>query len=200
MAQLEPLLEELRPQPVIFSSDLPALNQDQILPRTQQVKQLLQKFNRNNRVCFVSCMGGMGKTVFALQAAATWNKRGGRAFFISFPGDIVELFTQSIAFSLTSQLQSQVFDRNPSEREICRRILNLLDTLTEDDLLIIDDLYAEQKTLPQLLGEDLDQEWKRDLFRQLCRKKCRILITTRYNPRDLMGYSSYELLPLKEKS
>lgn len=198
MAELEPLLEKLRPQPAIFSGDLPALNQDQLLPRTQQVKQLLQKFNRNNRVCFVSCMGGMGKTVFALQAAATWNKRGGRAFFISFPGDIVELFTQSIAFSLTSQLQSQVFDQNPSEREICRRILNLLDTLTEDDLLIIDDLYAEQKTLPQLLGEDLDQEWKRDLFRQLCRKKCRILITTRYRPQDLTQYSSYELLPLEE--
>lgn len=199
MAQLEPLLEELRPQPVIFSSDLPALNQDQILPRTRQVQQLLQKFDRSNRICFVSCMGGMGKTVFALQAAAAWNQRGGRAFFISFPGDIVELFTQSMAFSLTSQLQSQVFDRNPSEQEICCRILNLLDTLTEDDLLIIDDLYAEQKTLPQLLGEDLDQAWKRDLFRQLCRKKCRILITTRYNPRDLMGYSSYELLPLKEE-
>ena len=198
MAQLEPLLEELRPQPVIFSSDLPALNQDQILPRTQQVKQLLQKFDRSNRICFVSCMGGMGKTVFALQAAAAWNQRGGRAFFISFPGDIVELFTQSMAFSLTSQLQSQVFDRNPSEQEICCRILNLLDTLTEDDLLIIDDLYAEQKTLPQLLGEDLDQAWKRDLFRQLCQKKCSILITTRYRPQDLTQYSSYELLPLEE--
>ena len=199
LAQLEPLLEELRPQPVIFSSDLPALNQDQILPRTQQVQQLLQKFDRGNRICFVFCMGGMGKTVFALQTAAAWNKRGGRAFFISFPGDIVELFTQSMAFSLTSQLQSQVFDRNPAEQEICSRILNLLDTLTEDDLLIIDDLYAEQKTLPQLLGKDLDQAWKRDLFRQMCRKKCYILITTRYNLRDLTGYSSYELPPLEEK-
>ena len=198
MAQLEPLVQKLCPQPTVFSSALPALNQDQMVPRPEQVRQLLKKIDRGNHVCFVFCIGGMGKTVFALQAAAAWNKRGGRAFFVSFPGSMVELFTRSLAFSLTSQLQSQVFDRNPSEQELCCRVLNLLDTLTEDDLLIIDDLYAEQKTLPQLVGQELEPAWKRDLFPQLCQKKCSILITTRYRPQDLTQYSSYELLPLEE--
>lgn len=197
MAGLEPLLEKLRPQSVIFSDDLPALNQDQILPRTQQVRQLLQKFDRSNRVCFVSCMGGMGKTVFELQAAAAWKKQGGRAFFVSFPGSISELFTESFALSLTPQRQSEVFYGHPSDREICRRILELLDCLTENDLLIIDDLYADGKTLSQLLESDLDERWKRELFPQLCQKKCCVLISTRYNTKDL--FPTYELPPLDKE-
>lgn len=197
MAELEPLLEKLRPQPAIFSGDLPALNQDQILPRTQQVRQLLQKFDRSNRVCFVSCMGGMGKTVFELQAAAAWKKQGGRAFFVSFPGSISELFTKSFALSLTPQRQSEVFYGHPSDREICRRILELLDCLTENDLLIIDDLYADGKTILQLLESDLDEKWKSELFHQLCQKKCCILISTRYNTKDL--FPTYELPPLDKE-
>lgn len=197
MAELEPLLEKLRPQPAIFSGDLPALNQDQLLPRTQQVRQLLQKFDCS-RVCFVSCMGGMGKTVFELQAADAWKKRGGRAFFVSFPGSIPELFTKSFALSLTPQRQSEVLYGHPSDQEICRRILELLDCLTENDLLIIDDLYADGKTLSQLLESDLDEGWKRELFPQLCQKKCCILISTRYSIKDLTRYSFYELLPFDE--
>lgn len=197
MAELEPLLEKLRPQPAIFSGDLPALNQDQLLPRAQQVRQLLQKFD-HSRVCFVSCMGGMGKTVFELQAADAWKKRGGRAFFVSFPGSIPELFTKSFALSLTPQRQSEVLYGHPSDQEICRRILELLDCLTENDLLIIDDLYADGKTLSQLLESDLDEGWKRELFPRLCQKKCRILISTRYSIKDLTRYSFYELLPFDE--
>ena len=140
------------------------LERDAFVGRRGELEEIDRRF-REQKVVFLSGLGGMGKTELAVRYAQEFvQDQGRRAFQVLFSGDFRQTILNNVAPNVPG-----LDTRNMPENEIYRKTLEALNRCGPDALLILD---------------NADQAKLMDLRRDLSALKMRVLITTRQEEPD----------------
>lgn len=116
---------------------------------------------------YLSGLGGMGKTELAVRFAREYS--GGTVYFAHFS----ESFTKTITAMFSGVYPRLPNDQpQPSETERYNTVISLLEKCGEKDILIIDNMDANQSEWNDLMCDPA--------YKKLCSMKLRLLITTRF--------------------
>ena len=116
---------------------------------------------------YLSGLGGMGKTELAVRFAREYS--GGTVYFAHFS----ESFTKTITAMFSGVYPRLPADQpQPSDTEQYNTVISLLEKCGEKDILIIDNMDANQREWNELMRDPA--------YKKLCSMKLRLLITTRF--------------------
>ena len=116
---------------------------------------------------FLSGLGGMGKTELAVRFARGYS--GGTVYFAHFSTSFAKTITAMFS-GVYPRLPSD--QPQPSEDEQYNTVISLLETCGERDILVIDNMDADQTAWNELMRDPA--------YKKLCSMKLRLLITTRF--------------------
>ena len=140
------------------------LERDAFVGRRGELEEIDRRF-REQKVVFLTGLGGMGKTELAVRYAQEFvQDQGRRAFQVLFSGDFRQTILNHVAPNVPG-----LDTRNMPENEIYSKTLEALNRCGSDALLILDN--ADQANLMELRGD-------------LGALEMRVLITTRQEEPD----------------
>ena len=116
---------------------------------------------------FLSGLGGMGKTELAVRFARGYS--GGTVYFAHFSTSFAKTITAMFS-GVYPRLPSD--QPQPSEDEQYNTVISLLEKCGERDILVIDNMDADQTAWNELMRDPA--------YKKLCSMKLRLLITTRF--------------------
>ena len=137
--------------------------------REKIIENINNEFFKNKKSVYLYGIGGIGKTSIALKYAKVQNTFT-RCFFVKFSKDIKTTIIENMRFSDYDDLTDSISNNVMYESK-----MSFLRKYDEDTILIIDDLYNENKTLDEIRNTPE--------FVELCGLDIRILFTTRYDMR-----------------
>lgn len=166
IAKLDEIIALATPEKPYLKSS-PMTMQNFFIGRDDEILEIHQKLNEN-RILFLSGIGGIGKSELAKHYAAKYKESYDVIVFVSYLGDVNMLLQDDISISLYN------FARYPEEKpeEYCNRKLRKLQELCDERTLFIVD--------------NLDRDDDPDL-KKLLELNCKLLVTTR------MDFSEYGL-------
>ena len=149
----------------LYLPPLTALGDDFVGREVELQNIASQIFSR--KPVYLSGLGGMGKTELAVRFAREYS--GGTVYFAHFS----ESFTKTITAMFSGVYPRLPNDQpQPSETERYNTVISLLEKCGEKDILIIDNMDANQSEWNDLMRDPA--------YKKLCSMKLRLLITTRF--------------------
>ena len=133
--------------------------------RKEEICLIEQSLNIGVKPIILSGLGGIGKTELVSEFARNYSN--GNIYFVTFR----KTFTKTLALGITegmSDLPPQL-----TEEQTCQYVLKKLQELNKSDILIIDNVYADNISFHQLLQDPM--------YQQLSRLSTGLIFTTRYD-------------------
>ncbi len=177
--------------------------------REEELQNLDDLFKEHRHI-FLTGLPGIGKSELAKNYAACYRKGSGRTFYIFYTGDMradiirmvntshVGLSTQQpIASKQLAAISEKI---NAPSEDLFQRCLNILQRLSENDLLVIDNFdalpgAASSKAESQQKNMEFDTE---PLITEILNLRCRLLISTRCDYQQIKLSVPYFCVKVKE--
>ncbi|MBQ1659967.1 MAG: tetratricopeptide repeat protein, partial [Clostridia bacterium] len=153
---------------------------DRFSGRDKELEEL-KTYLKESRVCFVSGVGGIGKTELVKQYASENREKYDRIIFMKYTSDLTDMIISDQYFEINGLVRKRVNNEPESDEGFCRRKLGMIKNLLSGySLLIIDNFDTEYDPM---LKELLDGPYQ-------------VILTTRMNYERL----EYPVLNLERMS
>lgn len=176
---VEKLVKKSQPPKYDLALHLPILRQNKFIGRFIGREEELDKIELAYRYGVspieVYGFGGLGKTELVIQYARQMEQKyKGSAYFVTFSGSMRNTIVKMADF-LCGFERNNLDGSLKTECEVYEEMFEYLNQLGENDILIIDNVDAEDKEYNEIVGND-DED---NTYSRICRLKLHVIITTR---------------------
>lgn len=203
MDEVIQLYRKIAPPAWQMSLALPKLNEDEVLGREKDVKEIENALWEDDTLVLHG-FSGIGKTKLVTLLGHEWERDypGSQVYYAFFPGSMTGLVVDTLAQHIaTVELEETRNGKNvprATDAIIGDVFRELNAHMHEHDLLIIDNVDSDTVGWEELVHDE-DAPGNADLFKRLDELQCRVVFVTRMNLQEAKGIVPFEVGELKEE-